>query len=288
MSEVNRVNFTLNSVYDGNSTFHIFDNINCTGTTVYSGSTNIIDGSSEVEINETLDIQNDVSIKFIDSKGCETCNNFFVEPPPVEFTNETNIILFFDSSGSMASTETPLNEMKDTILKDCLLPFYNDDENLYNEKVSIINDGTERTMNMLNYQGNVLPTGNSIVLIFQDEAQPVYHDNTFDVNTSTTQYDTDISNFRDNLINNSDFNDYRAILFQVQTDVTSLYESFKELLQAVQNGNGAYSGSNGLSDRNEVGFVYNVNGGDTAEYYMDLIITEINKLGYDIPNCTQQ
>ena len=40
----------------------------------------------------------------------------------VVIDDETEINIFFDDSGSMSGTETPLNTMATTILKTCLLP----------------------------------------------------------------------------------------------------------------------------------------------------------------------
>ncbi|SHG33398.1 hypothetical protein SAMN05444483_10941 [Salegentibacter echinorum] len=198
-------------------------------------------------------------------------------PPPV-IDEDTEIYIYFDSSGSMNSTLAPLQTMRNTLLKDALLPLYGDDEDEYDAKVRVIQNPTERTFNMLNIEGDT-PTGNVIALVFQDEAQFVYHNigASWDINSPrTVTYDTDISTLRGRVAS-FPTNYYRGVVFQVDG-----FDDFEDLIHAVEDGTGNYSGSNGLSDRSEFAYVYDVNDGDSAQYYADLIVQTLQDLGYNL------
>ena len=83
-------------------------------------------------------------------------------------------------------------------------------------------------------------------MIFQDEANGVYHgSNWTNTTTRTTTFNTDIANLRSRVatLNATNSTFYRGIIFQVDGNA-----DFKTLMQAVENGNGTYSGTNGLSD----------------------------------------
>jgi hypothetical protein len=71
----------------------------------------------------------------------------------------------------------------------------------------------------------------------------------------------------------------------VATGNTGQYANFKSFLQAVQNGTGNYSGTNGLSDMSSnVGFTYDVvpnnDNSTTSGYYTNLIKAAMENLGY--------
>tara|TARA_R110002051_G_scaffold34677_1_gene77054 strand:- start:5107 stop:9705 length:4599 start_codon:yes stop_codon:yes gene_type:complete len=188
----------------------------------------------------------------------------------------TKIIIDFDSSGSMNGTLIPLQSMKDTILKDRLLPLYNNDSEAYDANVTIQSIADERTLNMLNMNGDT-PEGNVIVLIFQDEASPVYNDGTFDSSEArTAQYDTDITTFRSRL-NSFPPNYYRGVVFAVE-EATGV--NFKNFISAIQNGTGNYTGAFGLSDRTEINYKYNILDASTPQYYLDKIVEALTELGY--------
>ena len=203
-------------------------------------------------------------------------------PPPV-IDEDTEIYIYFDSSGSMNSTLAPLQTMRNTLLKDALLPLYGNDEDEYDAKVRVIENGTERTFNMLNIEGDT-PEGNVIAIVFQDEAETIYHSGQaiWDENsTRTPTFDTDMSTFRGRLAS-FPMNYYRGIIFQVNTTGHPAFDNFEELIHAVEDGTGNYGGANGLSDRNELAYVYEINGGDTAQYYTDLLVLTLQNLGYDL------
>ena len=214
------------------------------------------------------------------------------DPPPV-IEVDTNIFIYFDASGSMDETLSPLQIMRDTQLKSALLPLYDGNETEYDDRVQVISwcdfTNCERTLDVFNIRGNAPPEdGNIIVLVFQDEARSVYHGSPgfWSINDSrTTTFSNDLTNLRNRLDTfAADFgtNYYRGVLFQVIDDGGFGGPAFKDLFQAVQNGDGSYSGTNGLSDRNEFNYVYDVEDGDTPEAYRDLIIQALQDLGFAI------
>ena len=215
------------------------------------------------------------------------------DPPPV-IEVDTNIFIYFDASGSMNSTLSPLQTMRTTQLKDALLPLYDGDSDAYDQRVQIVSPFDERTMNWFNL-GNVTPPtdGNVIVLIFQDEAHTVYHQIPFsNTQTRTSTFDSDISALRTALDGyiadpNKGSAYYRGVIFQVENPLffstQTIGEAFQGFVQSYQNGTGNYAPPYGLSDRNEFNYVYDVVDGDLPETYRDLIIQALQDLGFAIP-----
>ena len=209
------------------------------------------------------------------------------ETQPIVIDENTEINIWFDNSGSMDSTLTPLQTMRDTILKNCLVQFFNNDENVYNQNVSVKTfdekaSGLERTFYILNTVGSSPSVTKVINLVFQDEAQSVYHPNTATFNSSAPRestYTTDITNFR-NTLSGLPSTYYRGVIFRVEG-----YDGFEQFINSVINGLGNYSGVYGLSDRNEVGYVPNVIAASTPQYYANQIITALNTLGYNLQSC---
>jgi hypothetical protein len=172
--------------------------------------------------------------------------------------------------------------MRDDVLKNCLLPFYNNNEQKYDEKVSIVELGDEQTLEFLTYSGNSITTSKVIVLVFQDETSPYGGGQTqyFDINANrTATYDIDIVNLR-SMLNGLPQNYYRGIVFRVEG-----YEAFRIFLEAIRDGLGQYHGDNGLSDKPEVGYVMNVLRDQSPLYYANLVITALNSLGYNLDLC---
>lgn len=105
---------------------------------------------------------------------------------------------------------------------------------------------------------NAFPSdaSNVIVMVFQDEANalPGYHDSrssgSFNDDPRTTDYNTDIADLRSRVtsLNSTNSGFYRGVVFQVEDSDGSPDYPFKAFLEAVENGTGNYSGSNGLSD----------------------------------------
>lgn len=213
-------------------------------------------------------LQEAIRYKLSSRLGC------FHECEDVVFNQDTKILMYFDSSGSMNSTLTPLTTMRDTILKERLLPFYNNDEQLYNDSVTITNVPHERTIEKLNMLSQAPPTGNVVVMVFQDEASNIYHGGA--ITPRTAQYDNDLTAFLARL-NSFVSGYYRGIVFQVEGNAV-----FPQFLGAVENGVSPYDGLNGLAGRNEVAFNYGITDGGTPQYYLDLIVQAMNDLGYNI------
>ncbi|MDT0677505.1 hypothetical protein [Autumnicola musiva] len=196
---------------------------------------------------------------------------------------DTHIYIYFDSSGSMSSTLSPLQEMRATLLKQTLLPLYGNDEDAYDNQVRVISNGNERTLDFLNIEGET-PVGNVIVLAFQDEAEYIYHDGSPNWDSSTPRtgtYNTDIAVLRGRL---SAFpvNYYHGVVFQVETSTTGAFANFRKLMEYVDSSTGNYSGQYGLGDRPEVAFEYSVTPGASAQYYADLIVDALTGLGYSL------
>lgn len=215
-----------------------------------------------------------------------------ITPPPIEIDTDTEINIFFDSSGSMGSTEAPLNTMKNTILKNCLLPFFDNDSDLYDQRVRVTSIGNERAINWISTTGTTESITNVINLAFADESN-VYEaegPSTGGWVDGSTTGNADIGLLRTTL-SNAPTSDYlRGIIFGVNTGPGS-YPNYGQFLTEVFDGDGVndssdyYSGTNGLRDKSEVSFVNNVTPGSTPQYYADLIVTAINNLGYNLPSC---
>lgn len=76
MTEIDNIKFRLNSTYNGTGQYIIYNSIDCVGDIVTSGSTTIVNGTSLVTINEPLILNENISVKFTDIKGCEICENY--------------------------------------------------------------------------------------------------------------------------------------------------------------------------------------------------------------------
>ena len=214
-------------------------------------------------------------------------------PTSIVLDDETEINIFFDNSGSMSGTKSPLDTMASTILKDCLLPFYNNDSALYDSRVRVLNMSEEgfyeRSYGCLSTTGTTSSITQVINLSFQDEGASSLHGGTGWSNTDprTSTFDNDMALLRNNIDNNPP-NYIVGEIFQVETSTSGQFLSFRNLLEAVENGLGNYSGVNGLSDKSQIHNTYGVTPSSTPQYYMGLIITAINNLGYSIPNCTEE
>lgn len=202
----------------------------------------------------------------------------------------TELNIWFDDSGSMNSTLEPLVQMRDTLLKQALLPYFNNDSNLYDQRVKVklfseyelsasdpFATPTERTMLMISAPSNASTTTKVVNLVFQDESSPYAADgSTFDTSTQTPTYAYDVANAR-NALDSAAYS-YNSVVFQVNTG-PDLYGGFRQFLQAVQNGTGAYASTGGLSDFSNINYVYNVLAGSTPNFYANLIVDTLNDIG---------
>jgi len=189
----------------------------------------------------------------------------------------TKITIFFDASGSMNTTLSPLVTMRDTLLQDLLLGYYGDDVATYNAQVTIVQPSNERTFRWLNNQGNALALKH-IVLVFQDEADSVYTGGS----QPTASFDTDMAALRATLASRSE-SDYQAIIFQVTGD--SATPAFMGMLEDVMSGASPYDGAgDNLTDYTElVGVSYGVQEAQTPAYYAQLIQIALSSSGVNVP-----
>jgi hypothetical protein len=202
----------------------------------------------------------------------------------------TEINIWFDNSGSMNSTLSPLVSMRDELLKQALLPYFDNDSSIYNERVKVrlfseygggssdIHGGpSERTMLMISAPSNSSAITRVINLVFQDESSPYNAEGAgFNTSTRTPTYVYDIANTR-NTLKSASYS-YNAIIFQVNTGPDS-YPGFRQFLRAVQNGTGAYAATGGLSDFDNIKYNYNVLAGSTPDFYADLIVSSLVSVG---------
>ena len=187
---------------------------------------------------------------------------------------KTKILIYFDSSGSMDSSLYPLGIVRDFLLKPRLLAFYGGDEVLYNESVIVTNFVEERTFKMLNFEGSPPPPeDNVVVLVFQNEAGGTYYPPT---NPRSLNYDNDLAALR-NRLGSFGTGYYKGAIFQVGAD-----NDFKSFIQGVELGVVPYDGANGLSDKNEFNYYYDILAGGTPKYYLDLIIGSLVDFGFSV------
>jgi hypothetical protein len=192
----------------------------------------------------------------------------------------------------MGTTLAQLQSMRDTTLRTCLLPYYNNNVTTYNANVTVKGfstkpSSTERTFVVLNTTGSTTSKTKVINLVFQDEAQTAYHPNasTFSADTTrTTTYNTDMPALRTTLNDLPNGGYYRGAIFRVNSGPNS-FDAFRQFLIAVRDGLGNYSGPNGLSDKPEIKYLLDITPSSTTQYYRDQIILALNTLGYNIPQC---
>lgn len=199
-----------------------------------------------------------------------------------------HIMMHVDGSGSILNTRKQLDLMKDTILKTSLLPYYNNDEDLYNRRVTIVSSSGERT---LKFFTEAAKKENVLAIAFQDEAQPAYHLPNFNKKPED-RYIDDIGKLKASLNGYSGV--YRGVMFQVDRGKT-FAKSFKEFVGNAFRGEG-YLESNNLKKyyrdnnthhiRNKDGVVfsdeYHAKDAGDPQYYLDLIFNASKKVGLDL------
>ncbi|NCF42140.1 MAG: hypothetical protein GWP32_04520 [Bacteroidetes bacterium] len=200
------------------------------------------------------------------------------------------IMMHVDGRGSILSTRKALDEMKNTLLKNALLPYYKNDEDLYNRRVLIVDGEGERT---LKFFADAAKKENVLALVFQDEAQPAYHLPNFN-RKPEDHYMDDLNDLKEGL--NGYGGLYRGIMFQVDRGKT-FAKSFKEFVENAWRGDGYLSGAgenlkpyywqeNSDNIRNRDGIVfsdeYHVNSEGDPAYYMNLIINASQKIGLNL------
>jgi hypothetical protein len=199
-----------------------------------------------------------------------------------------HIMMHVDGSGSILNTRKQLEEMKDTLLKSALLPYYNNNEDLYNRRVTIVDGSGERT---LRFFTDATEKGNVLALAFQDEAQPVYHLPNFNKKPEAHYLD-DLNKLKSNLNNHGGL--YRGVMFQVDRGKT-FAKSFKEFVECAFQGKGYLKGDNlkkyyWEENRNHIknkdGIVfsdeYHAKDSGNPQYYLDLIFKASKRVGLDL------
>jgi hypothetical protein len=199
-----------------------------------------------------------------------------------------HIMMHVDGSGSILDTRKQLDIMKETLLKQALLPYYNNDESLYNKRVTIVDGNGERTLQFFKMAAK---KDNVLAVVFQDEAQPAYHLPTFN-KVPQDHYKKDLHGLKSEL--NSHHGLYRGIMFQVDRGNT-FAKSFKEFVESSWNGIGylekenlkKYHRDENLGRiRNKEGIVfsdeYHAKSEGDAQYYLDLIFKASKRIGLDL------
>lgn len=199
-----------------------------------------------------------------------------------------HIMMHVDGSGSILNTRKQLDIMKNTLLKTALLPYYNNDESLYNRRVTIVDGNGERT---LQFFTEATKKDNVLAVVFQDEAQPAYHLPTFNKKPQD-HYSKDIGKLKASL--NGYGGVYRGVMFQVDRGRT-FAKSFKEFVESAWRGEGYlessnlkkyYKDNNLHHIKNKDGIVfsdeYHAKDSGDPQYYLDLIFTASKKIGLDL------
>ena len=201
-----------------------------------------------------------------------------------------HIMMHVDGSGSILNTRKQLEIMKDTLLKTALLPYYNNDEELYDRRVTIISSAGERT---LKFFEEAAKKDNVLAIAFQDEAQPAYHLPNFNKRPEDF-YLNDLNNLKASLDGYDGV--YRGVMFQVDRGKT-FAKSFKEFVGNAFRGEGYlqsdnlkryHKDNNTANIKNKDGVVfsdeYHAKDSGTPQYYLDLILNASSKIGLDLQN----
>lgn len=199
-----------------------------------------------------------------------------------------HIMIHVDGSGSLLATRRNLEDMKNGILKQKLLPYYNNDENLYNKRVTIVDSSKER---VLDFFAQAAQKNNVLAVAFQDEASPEYHLPVFNKKPQSV-YKKDLHVLKNRL--NGYNGMYRGIIFQVDRGRT-FSKSFKEMVEHAWNGTGylekenlsLYHRDNKAHDiRNKSGIIfsdeYHAKSEEAPEYYMNLLFNASKRVGIDL------
>jgi hypothetical protein len=199
-----------------------------------------------------------------------------------------HIMMHVDGSGSILNTRKQLDIMKETLLKTALLPYYNNDEDLYNRRVTIVDGSGERTLKFFTAAAK---KDNVLAVVFQDEAQPAYHLPNFNKKPEEHYLD-DLGKLKASL--NGYGGVYRGVMFQVDRGKT-FAKSFKEFVDNAFNGEGYLKGdnlkkyhrdnnTNHIKNRNGIIFSdeYHAKDSGDPQYYLDLIFNASKRIGLDL------
>ena len=199
-----------------------------------------------------------------------------------------HIMMHVDGSGSILNTRKELEVMKDTLLKEALLPYYDNNEALYERRVTIVDSQGERT---LQFFKEATLKDNVLAFVFQDEAQPAYHLPNFN-RSPEDRYLKDLEALKSALGAHTGL--YRGIMLQVDRGNT-FAKSFKEFVENSWQGRGYLSEHNlkryywqenkhhiDNHDGTVFSDVYHVKDDGDPQYYLDLIFEASRKVGIDL------
>lgn len=196
--------------------------------------------------------------------------------PELRVDTNTEINIFFDTSGSMNSSLAPLQQARDTLLANLLVPFYGNDMAQYNQRVSFIEIPDERPFQWAQTVGSSGNITKVINLLFTDENSPYNQ-----LESLNAEASSDIQGLRNTIDSVPNDAYYRMVHFVIlgspayQTNVYKVYS-----------GTSPFNTLN-LADyveEEKVRLVTEVPNGQTAEYYSSQIINAINSLGYNLEN----
>lgn len=203
----------------------------------------------------------------------------------VVINQDTNLLIYFDNTGSMGDTYAKLDEMRRTIFKDRLIAFYNNNDELYESKVRLINFTDERAFKAMNHNGLDV-SGNTLVFLFQNEAngpKSFYHHSSF-TGIAHPNMKEDILALKTR-INGLNTDAWRAVSVHIHGPFgwRPITDSYKEMMQAVQLGNAGFElEESNLKNYPQIKYVYDLLDGQSPEYYLDNIITTMRDMGYQI------
>ena len=92
--------------------------------------------------------------------------------PVLRVDSSTEINIFFDTSGSMNTSLSPLQQARDTLLANLLVPFYGNDMSAYNQRVNFIEIPDERPFSWAQTLGESNEITKVIKLLFTDANSP--------------------------------------------------------------------------------------------------------------------
>lgn len=205
-------------------------------------------------------------------------------------TLQSEINIWFDNSGTMNTTLSPLEIMRQSVLKEVLLPIYNYDEALYNSQVRIVNmqnadvDYRQRFVKCLGQEAIESNADIVINLVFSDKS--VYYGYStgelFDSSVIDPQYQSDISHLRSTVISSP--YPIKGTMFRVNSGPNANI-GFRGLTQATFVNNGNYIAPNNLSDFYGTNFNCNLDtlAAGSPAYYKNQIIAALTALNISIP-----
>ena len=179
--------------------------------------------------------------------------------------------------------------MVNLYLKDSLISYYNNDEDIYNRKVIVGSNSNEQTFSKQFLENNIGVLAENeknkiVTLVYQDEANSIYYTNPFDsTNVLTDSLVANITSLRSATSTYINTLRYTGVIFQIDNPSFNPDDDFKRFIKSIENGYGNYSGSNGLSDRSgQFVYYYDQTKEGTAVYYTNQLLAALRDLGFDL------